>query len=76
MLFIILFPQPIPLRKVVRTLDFVGSLVLNTVSQKNKVIPRVVSIKKELRKKEEELQTDQIPRYFWLVKIGNTIKPT
>ena len=68
MLFIILFPQPIPLRKVVRTLDFAGGLVLNTVSQKNKVIPRVVCIKKELRKKEEELQTDQIPLYFWLVK--------
>ena len=43
------------MRKVVRTLDFAGGLVLNTVSQKNKVIPRVVCIKKELRKKEEEL---------------------
>ena len=43
------------MRKVVRTLDFAGGLVLNTVSQKNEVIPRVVCIKKELRKKEEEL---------------------
>ena len=51
-----------------------GDLVLNTVSQKNKVIPRVVGIEKELRKK--ELQVDQIPLYFGLLKIGSTIKPT
>ena len=31
---------------------------------------------KRIVQKEEELQVDPIPLYFWLVKIGSTIKPT